>query len=375
MHAIYNSDLSRIQHLSKIDVFRTNLLRVWVRYKHKPIKFLLTTLKYFIALLFYKLSWFRFAKKHNYKPAIFYANYTILFLCSPSILRNFNFIKSLKAKYRLCLTMIIYDIMPITLDITNLPSISLKLETDFFIRKGTQIIDKFLVVTEYWKKILNQYLQNINRGNNIPIDIIRLGFGGKSNISENKYKNIKHKIVQGSFVLTVGTIEVRKNHITLVQAWNKLVKNKKLANHKLVIVGKWGWKVEELKEYLATNPELNSHIIILNNVKDQELDTLYRHCSFTVFPSIAEGYGLPIVESIYHGKLCITSNTTAMPEVGGRGADYINDPFDIEELANKMEFYLYNPELLAKRNTEVKQMKLTTWQEASDELYHILENK
>jgi glycosyltransferase involved in cell wall biosynthesis len=373
--AIYNSDLPKIQHLSNIDVFRTNLLRICVRYRHRYIKIILTALKYFIALPFYKFSWYIFIEKQSYQPAIFRTSDTILFLCAPCILRNFDFIKSLKAKHSLCLTMLIHDIMPITLDIANLPSTSLKLETDFFIRKGSEIIDKFLVTTEYWKKILNQYLQNINRGNAIPIDIIKLGFSGKSNINENEYENIKHRIVQGSFILTIGTIEVRKNHITLVQAWNKLLKSKKLANHKLVIVGKWGWKVEELKEYLATNPELNSHIIILNNVKDQELDTLYKYCSFTVFPSIAEGYGLPIVESIYHGKLCITSNTTAMPEVGGIGADYINNPFDIEELAIKIEFYLHNPESLAKRNMEVKQMKLTTWQEASDKLYHILENK
>ena len=72
-------------------------------------------------------------------------------------------------------------------------------------------------------------------------------------------------------------------------------------------------------------------IAVAETPSDAELAFLYRNCRFTVFPSLYEGWGLPIGESLWFGKLCIASKTSSMPEVGGDLVDYV-DPKDADSL-------------------------------------------
>jgi len=359
---IYDSNLANIQQLKTTDVYNTNILRLFVRYQLSS-KFFLMLLKYYFIYLLSLFKWRTFVSNQKYKRTAFGINDTILFLCAPCILRNLGFLKRLKKQYSLSIIMLMHDLMPITLDVQYLPSIALKRETVFFIKKAAIIIDRFLIATKYWQNILNDYLASL--GSKIPINIIKFGFNGHKLTDD--LPNTAPQL-NGKFILTVSTISSRKNHINLVKAWHILLNNNKLANHKLVIVGKWGWKVNNLKQYIIDHPELNNTIVFLNHVNDNDLRSLYQHCSFTMFPSIAEGYGLPIVESIYHKKLCIASNTTAMTEVSSNGVEYIN-PLDIEDIARKMEYYLQNPQVLTLHTNRIHDMPITTWEEAGKFLY------
>lgn len=361
---IYNSNISNLEDFKNIDISRVNILRIWVRYRSSPMKIIFNVMKYSLSKLLILIKGQKFHRNNQYSVASFLKDDVILFLCAPAILRKYGFLSSLKEKFGVKLVMFIHDLMPLTLKAEYIPSIALTKETDFFVKKSLNIMDHYLVATNYWKQELHKYFKQI--GKNAEVSVVKFGFGGKT------VQDVP-PIVAGKFIITVSTIEVRKNHITLVKAWHELLKQNMLHNHKLVIIGKWGWKVEPLKQYLEENNELQEHIVILNNIDDNNLASLYKNCSFTVFPSVAEGYGLPVVESLYYHKLCIVSDNPVMKEVCGKSCCYF-DTFDVQDLTNKLSHYLQNPEMLQKDSNKISKAEITSWQEASQHLYQTINN-
>jgi glycosyltransferase involved in cell wall biosynthesis len=93
-------------------------------------------------------------------------------------------------------------------------------------------------------------------------------------------------------------------------------------------------------------------IVQLNQVNDAELDLLYRHALFTVFPSLYEGWGLPVSESLAYGKFCIASNTSSLPEVGGDLVEYL-DSWDLPAWVERLAYYFDNPKELKKREKKI----------------------
>jgi glycosyltransferase involved in cell wall biosynthesis len=156
------------------------------------------------------------------------------------------------------------------------------------------------------------------------------------------------------YVLLVSTIEVRKNHRLLVRVWQRL-----LERHgadlvpNLIFVGKIGWLVDGLLADLEATEYLNGKIILLRSLSDPELQQAYRSCLFTVFPSLCEGWGLPIAESLAHGKFCVASNHTSIPEVGGNLIDYF-DPLNEDDALAKIERPLIEPGYLAAREAQLR---------------------
>jgi glycosyltransferase involved in cell wall biosynthesis len=97
------------------------------------------------------------------------------------------------------------------------------------------------------------------------------------------------------------------------------------------------------------------------------LNTLYRNCLFTVFPSTIEGYGLPAAESMAYGKFCLASNATSIPEAAGIFADYF-DPLDEAQMQAKIAHYIGDEQALREREALIKTATIKTWAEASAEL-------
>jgi glycosyltransferase involved in cell wall biosynthesis/Flp pilus assembly protein TadD len=139
------------------------------------------------------------------------------------------------------------------------------------------------------------------------------------------------------FVLCVGTLEARKNHLALFQAWS-LMREEGPPPPPLVLVGRPGWRVGDLMEQLAATDHLDGLIHVLDTVSDPELEALYRACLFTVFPSFTEGWGLPVGESLAAGKLCLASTEGATPEAGAGFADPV-DPYDVRGLARRIRHW------------------------------------
>lgn len=129
------------------------------------------------------------------------------------------------------------------------------------------------------------------------------------------------------YLLFVSTIERRKNHEVLYRAYHILASQGKGARlPKLVFVGMQGWGVGDLMKDIELDPLTQGLIVHLNHVNDSELKVLYQHALGCLFPSLYEGWGLPVGEALAMGKVVLCSDRGSLPEVGGDLVQYI-DPW------------------------------------------------
>ena len=113
-------------------------------------------------------------------------------------------------------------------------------------------------------------------------------------------------------MLCVGTIESRKNGLSLLRAWQRLPAEMGEAAAILVFAGRYG-KIggPDFREELAAGHGPAADVRVIDMPSDSELAWLYRNCLFTVYPSFVEGWGLPVGESAWFGKYCIASSNSA----------------------------------------------------------------
>jgi glycosyltransferase involved in cell wall biosynthesis len=192
-----------------------------------------------------------------------------------------------------------------------------------------------------------------------------------SEFAEKDYLSLD-KLQKDNFVLCVGSVEIRKNHISLFVAWRYLEGILGDNCPQLVVVGKFGWKAESFFDALDRSANLNDKIIVITGVADATLRYLYANCRFTVYPSLDEGWGLPIGESLHAGKVCVTSNVASMPEVGKDLAVYIN-PSDPYELADKCLELIQNPGIVDALEAKIQDSRpLRSWADYKVDLAHVV---
>lgn len=139
----------------------------------------------------------------------------------------------------------------------------------------------------------------------------------------------------GGFVLFVSSVEPRKNHLLVIEVWRRMLEQwGAAATPPLVCVGSQGWMNDAVFDTLQDLPELSEHVIFLSGVSDNALACLYRHCLFTVYPSLYEGWGLPVTESLCHGKVPLLFRVSSLPEAGGVFAEYAT-PVSAEDMLVK----------------------------------------
>ncbi len=144
------------------------------------------------------------------------------------------------------------------------------------------------------------------------------------------------------YFLVVGTLQPRKNIARVIEAYRSLPKA--VRNEvPLVVVGRAGWRCEEVVEMLTSSSSGNS-LRWLKHLPDDDLLAVLKGATALIFPSLYEGFGLPVVEAFAAGTPVITSNTTSLPEVAGDAAMLIN-PLDVSEIAAAMQLILEQPEL------------------------------
>lgn len=132
---------------------------------------------------------------------------------------------------------------------------------------------------------------------------------------------------QNSFIMFVASLEPRKNHVMILEAYKIALRTLQDRAPELIFVGKDHLAAREVRTWLLNNPIVASRVRLLSSASDGELSWLYSNCLFTVYPSLAEGWGLPIAESFAYGKACLHSDTSSMPEVS-RGFGIGLDPTD-----------------------------------------------
>lgn len=142
------------------------------------------------------------------------------------------------------------------------------------------------------------------------------------------------------FVLFVGTLEPRKNLVRLVRAYRRVAATG--LPHALVLAGPLGWHHESLMRELALQGP--GEILMTGQLSPDELDAVYRAADAFVYPSLYEGFGLPVVEAMARGLPIVTSATSSIPEVAGDAALAV-DPRSVRDIAQAIEQILTDPEL------------------------------
>jgi alpha-1,3-rhamnosyl/mannosyltransferase len=140
------------------------------------------------------------------------------------------------------------------------------------------------------------------------------------------------------FVLAVGTLEPRKNLPRLVEAYGELGE-KLQRTHPLLVVGALGWQTGATLDALRS---LGDRCTMLGYVSDEALAELYRRCAVFCYPSLGEGFGLPVLEAMAAGAAVITSNLSSLPEVGGDAVEYV-DPHSTSSIAESLRQLLADP--------------------------------
>lgn len=151
--------------------------------------------------------------------------------------------------------------------------------------------------------------------------------------AKGKRPKALENVVSGKYWLNVGTIEPRKNQHRLVEAYARYLS---LGGEPmpLVLAGGKGWLMENFQEHL-NELGIGDHILMTGYVSDDELIWLYRNCYANLYPSLFEGFGLPVLEGMQFGAATLTSNTTSIPEVAGDAAILLSQE-DIEGWAQEM---------------------------------------
>lgn len=217
--------------------------------------------------------------------------------------------------------------------------------------------DGVTVISKATKRDLEAYYQ-LQGVEGPPISIVRLGD------DPAVAQPIKPDMVDGgeSFILAFGTFEVRKNYHLLYQVV-KLAELEGRELPKFVIVGRKGWLTNDLAHILEHDPWAQQRILWISDASDEEISWLLQNSMFTVFPSFAEGWGLPIVESLQAGKFCLSSGVSSMLEIGDGLIDYFL-PYDPRECLEKIAYYLHDERYKQANEKAKKSYKIYTWDES-----------
>ena len=208
------------------------------------------------------------------------------------------------------------------------------------------------------------------------IRVVYLGvsskFKVKSSKLQSKVQSIKKKYkINGDYILSVGTLEPRKNLKRTIEAFNLIIKKKNNRTIKLVLVGKFGWG-ENIRQSAINNQQLS--IITTGYISDEDLAYLYQGARCFVYPSLYEGFGLPVLEAMAAGCPVITSNVSSLPEVAGEAAILVN-PKKTSEIAQAINEIIAIPQLSQNlRKKGLVQVNKFSWQKTARETLRAYES-
>jgi glycosyltransferase involved in cell wall biosynthesis len=357
----------------------TSLRKIPIRY-HRAIKillkistFLTIKIKYLLIGMIAKVKntlVFLFLKKnqHLFKKSTFEIGDWVISLGPDWDFKNTKYMYQLhKEGVKICT--ICYDVIPI-----KFPewAYDLKLHDRFihYFADLSWYADLVFCISESSKRDLVSFCDTV--GAPIPkTAIFHLGSDLKTNRILEDVLN-KYKLKQDSYILYVSTIERRKNHQVILDAYKGLLAQGIFNLPTMVFVGMKGWGVSDMLREISANRMLNKYIKILNDVSDSEVASLFDGCKFSVYPSSYEGWGLPVAESLSRGKFCIASDSSSMMEVGLNFVEYIS-PFRVDLWANAIYEYSHNSDLLIEKELMIKNnYSKNSWNQAFQKFHSML---
>ncbi|MGV3512983.1 MAG: glycosyltransferase [Novosphingobium sp.] len=269
-------------------------------------------------------------------------------------------IATLKRKFSARFVMVFHDFIPIYARETCDQGTAEVFKE--FVDQILQITDVALCVSQSTQRDLNRYCKD-NGVLPPPSLVTRLGSGFHEFFEETGSIEPDVAISKNStpYVLFVSTIEGRKNHQYILDVWIEL-EARGIAVPRILLVGRLGWRAEGAIQTLIETDFLNGKVEILEDISDRELKRLYEGALFTVYPSLYEGWGLPVSESLANGKVCVLSDRSSLPEVAGDFGIYI--PLDDKTAAADVIANLLSaPQELKDRELKIRSdFNAITWE-------------
>lgn len=202
-----------------------------------------------------------------------------------------------------------------------------------------------LCISEATKRDLCNYLPQINPSKICVTYLAASDLFFKCTDSDKlDYIHSKYCIPKAPYILSLSTLEPRKNITQTIRSFLNVVQQEKLQDLHLVLAGAKGWNYDAIFAEIVSNPTLRDRIIVTGYVPDEDLSPLYSGALAFVYPSFYEGFGLPPLEAMKCGTPVITSNTSSLPEVVGN-AGYMLDPNDLDGLSQAILKLYQSPSL------------------------------
>ncbi|GJM40461.1 MAG: glycosyl transferase family 1 [Ardenticatenaceae bacterium] len=234
----------------------------------------------------------------------------------------------------------LYDLIPE--QFPQMVSFRARLFTKIATRLALQTGDRFLAISEATRlAFLKVYNIDYAKITTIPL-AVDTHFRPQSSTAVHALGD-KLNLPQ-PYLLYLGINKPHKNLARLVNAWQSVVQTVPHAPA-LIIAGAWDSRYEAVKTAVSQQ-ELTDHIKFIGRVEDADLPTLYSGAQLFVFPSLAEGFGLPILEAMACGTAVACSNTSSLPEVGADAVAYF-DPTDTQQMASTLQNLIQNEARLA----------------------------
>lgn len=279
--------------------------------------------------------------------------------------------KSYKQKYEVLFFLLVYDIIPL-------------LFPHYYRDQTPKKFKKYFSQTDIYDAIITTSKANVNQIKNLsekefpniskkPIAVFSLGSDIKPLNQSNNHAQQLELIVKDSKVfLMVGTLEPRKNHDFVLNAFEKIWE--KDLSKKLIIVGRIGWLCENTLKRIKSSKHFNKNLFMFNFLNDENLSYLYKNAAAVIVASSIEGFGLPLVEAMYYNVPVIASDIEVFREIGDAYPTY----FSLSNINSLIDVVNQAKPKISKNHA----IKPTSWDDSANllidkilTLYNDLKNK
>lgn len=272
---------------------------------------------------------------------------------------------ALKAQAGFRLVVLCYDLIPITH-----PQFFTRDDAALFTRYWTAMFAIADVVVVNARRIREDVLAFCAGHGIAPPEVPVVPLGFRPHRSAAHLPPLPAGLAPRRFALYVSTIEPRKNHALLLAVWRRLLARgvPQLHGFKLVFVGRPGWMVDGLLAELRP-PVCDGTVLHLTGIDDATLDALFHGAAFCLYPSVYEGFGLPVIEAYARGRAVIASRGGSLAEVVGDLGPAL-DPADPDAWEAAIEAWIASPDSLRTAEARVRQgFRYSSWEEVATRLF------
>lgn len=278
---------------------------------------------------------------------------------------KYNFLNKLPPEVRNRFTVVdyIHDILPITKE--GLFDVS-AFRFTHLVHQAFRFSDAIMTPSRWAANDIVEYILSdaaIHVGDSLKIGYNYHG----ADFADTQYSNnvsCCNRSIKQPYFLMVGTLEIRKNHLYALNAFEMLWANE--IDVTLCIAGRIGWKVEPLIEKLRNHPELDKRLFFFNGPSDEKLENLYMNAQCLLFASMDEGFGLPVVEAAHYKVPLLLSDIDIFREIAGDNARYFSLEDEIHLVQAVMDFL--KDDSTGERKEDSSKIQALTWSDSATNL-------